>query len=436
MRRPLKLISLLLIASMALSVCACDTRRKGVEPEQLDEYEKPEHSVETVLPEPTETAPTTPEPDPTTPEPTATPTNTPKPIPDYQPLEIKNTIELIRFAEGALGMDYEEATVYLTKSLSISTFTPKDSFHDTSKNPSERFLRYMDKDIVVDGITYKSIGMHMQNGKVLQVNFTPRAEPILAKDESIDSKKINETLSKKIKAEFGDPIKGYKEDWIDFSESGVTGWYDGEYLISLFWGKSCQSKKGNDQLVLEITYPGDISTKTPTGRGNTGNTGNTDPSSTSGLTSDYVYVMSLLAFGKNLSGAQTALETCLMTTLGSPSEKKSSDKSYTVYTYSCDLTIDGVKYDQIDLYVGSKGIVYNVVYTTAKNTSDYITEYFKSVEGRFKTLIGAPAEETSDPGNKYVTRFKVADNIDLTVTADLKGNDSRCSFNLEDKTQK
>lgn len=65
MKRSTKLITLLLIASMALSVCACDIRRKGVDRIMLDEYDKPEHSVETTIPEPTETEPAPTEPDPT-----------------------------------------------------------------------------------------------------------------------------------------------------------------------------------------------------------------------------------------------------------------------------------------------------------------------------------------------------------------------------------
>ena len=87
MKRSTKFITLLLIASMALSVCSCGARRKGVEPVELDEYDKPEHSVETTIPEPTETEPAPTEPDPTTPE----PTTTTAPDTKYQPGEIKKS---------------------------------------------------------------------------------------------------------------------------------------------------------------------------------------------------------------------------------------------------------------------------------------------------------------------------------------------------------
>ena len=432
MKRSLKLISLLLIASMVLSVCACDNRRKGFEPELLDEYEKIEHSSETV-PEPPETDSTTPAPDPTTPEPTAVPTTAPGT--NYQPVEINNTIDLIKLGEGALGMNIEEATAYLVKSLKIDNFTPVDGPTDSNRIPVERTLRYLDKDIVVDGITYKCIGMYLRDGKVYQVTFSPRTEAIFLKDESFDSKGMNDTLSGILNTAFGKPISGYTEQWIDFAESGVTGWNHGEYIIALFWGKSCQNKKGNDQLVLEISYPGDISKKEPSGQ----TPSNTDPTTPGNqdknLTCDYVYVMSLLALGQNIDGAKSMLESILFIQLGDPVKTDNGDGT-TTYIFSCNMTIDGYKYDQIDVLVGSKGVVYCVEYETKHDSAETITEMFKHTEGRFKQLIDSSTDEVADPGKRYVTTFKVADNISLTVAAELSGNNSRGVFYLEDKTQK
>ena len=143
MKRSTKFITLLLIASMALSVCACDIRRKGVDRIMLDEYDKPEHSVETTIPEPTETEPAPTEPDPTTPE----PTTTTAPDTKYQPGEIKDTLDLIKLGESAIGMGYEDATTYLTQCLNIKEFTPVDGLFDSNNVPSERFRRYWDKNI-------------------------------------------------------------------------------------------------------------------------------------------------------------------------------------------------------------------------------------------------------------------------------------------------
>lgn len=239
MKRSTKFITLLLIASMALSVCACDIRRKGVDRIMLDEYDKPEHSVETTIPEPTETEPAPTEPDPTTPEPTTT--------------------------------------------------------------------------------------------------------------------------------------------------------------------------------------------TAPTG----GTTSSTD------LTSDYVYVMSLLTLGQKVDAAKTWVESILFSKLGDPVTETSSDKSYTVYSYPCDVKIDGVKYDQVDLYVSTaKNTVYNVAFLTAKMEHDPAADYYKGVTARFKQLISTAPDETEDPGNKYVTHFKAAENIDLSVTLTFNGNDSRLMFNVEDKAKK
>ncbi len=437
MKRYIKLISMLLIASMALSVCACDVRRKGFDHIMLDEYEKPEHSVETSLPEPTETVPVPTEPDPTTPDPTATAA----PNTNYQSGEIKNTIDLIKLSESAVGMGHEDATVYLTQALNLTKFTPIDGLFDKNNVPSERFLRYLDKDIVVDGVTYKSIGMHMMSNKVYQVSFTLRAEPILAKDESFDSKGINESLSAILNAAYGNPISGYTEQWIEFDENGVTGWNDGDYIVSLFWGKGCQGNKNNDQLVLEITYKGNISNKEPSGQvpDPTGTTpaptgGST---STTDITCDYVYVMSLLTLGQKVDAAKVWVESILFTKLGDPVTEKSSDKSYTTYSYSCSVKIDGRDYDQVDLYVSaSTDKVYGVSFITKKDGADAIKDYYKSVTDRFKKLITTPPDETSDSGKKNVSVFKAAENINLTITATLKGNDSRCAMTVEDKTKK
>ena len=437
MKRSTKFITLLLIASMALSVCACDIRRKGVDRIMLDEYDKPEHSVETTIPEPTETEPAPTEPDPTTPEPTAT--NAPDT--KYQPGEIKDTLDLIKLGESAIGMGYEDATTYLTQCLNIKEFTPVDGLFDSNNVPSERFIRYWDKNIDIDGVTYKSIGMHMKSNKVCQVTFTMRAEPILAKDESFDSKKVNEDLSAILTNAYGDPIPNYTEQWIDFTEKGVTGWNDGEYIVSVFWGQGCQGNKNNDQLVLEVNYNGNINTKEPTGQipdptGTTpaptgGTTSSTD------LTSDYVYVMSLLTLGQKVDAAKTWVESILFSKLGDPVTETSSDKSYTVYSYPCDVKIDGVKYDQVDLYVSTaKNTVYNVAFLTAKMEQDPAADYYKGVTARFKQLISTTPDETEDPGNKYVTHFKAAENIDLSVTLTFNGNDSRLMFNVEDKTKK
>ncbi len=230
---------MLLIASMALSVCACDVRRKGFDHIILDEYEKPEHSVETSLPEPTETVPVPTEPDPTTPEPTAT--------------------------------------------------------------------------------------------------------------------------------------------------------------------------------------------AAPTG----GSTSTTD------ITCDYVYVMSLLTLGQKVDAAKVWVESILFTKLGDPVTEKSSDKSYTTYSYSCSVKIDGRDYDQVDLYVSaSTDKVYGVSFITKKDGADAINDYYKSVTDRFKKLITTPPDETSDSGKKNVSVFKAAENINLTITATLKGNDSRCAMTVEDKTKK
>ena len=71
-----------------------------------------------------------------------------------------------------------------------------------------------------------------------------------------------------------------------------------------------------------------------------------------------------------------------------------------------------------------------------KAVIDAINDYYKSVTDRFKKLITTPPDETSDSGKKNVSVFKAAENINLTITATLKGNDSRCAMTVEDKTKK
>ena len=433
MKKSVKLISLLLLVSMVLSICACGKKKPGPGAKKIDEPFKPEHEVETTLPpEPTETDPV---PGPTTPAPTDTP------APTYG--DISTIKDLIELSEGAIGMTAEETTNYLTQALGIKTFTLKDKDLTNDGKSKERYLRHLDKDIVVDGVTFKSIGMHVNNGKVNYISYTVRVEAILAAKEPFEAKAIYDSVYPIITNAYGKELDGYTEQWIDFTKSGVSGWQHNEYTISTFWGEGCKGEAGNDQFVLVIQYKGDISQKEPTGGGNRPDDTNPTTTPTDGgtvspdqLTAEFAFSVIMLTLGQTPEQARSWLEISFNTKVKDPVTAKNGDGSYTIYAYACDLTIEGVKISQIDLLVGEgKDKVFNVNLKGQSEKKDKAIENYKMFQNKYKVLFGNPSEELHN-NDQDTVGFKISDNIELDTGALHTKKDSRCYICIEDRSLK
>lgn len=371
MKRFFKLISVILIAAMLLTTVSCAKRRKGAERIQSDGYAKPEAGLETDYTEPTETDPTGTDPD--LPTPTTAPANNGN--------TNKGAVELLTLAESVCGMKPEDAASVLANALGIKDFKAVDSNDTDAGGPLHRYLRYLDKDIVCEGIIFKSISLHMKNGIVYSVDYSMRVESIFEMNEEFDSENANTTLTAVINGTYGQPIDGYTESWVSFKKSGITGWKDGDFIISMFWGKGCQGVDGNDQLVLGVENVGDITAK-PTSAPSSGG-------GSEAYTTEYLFIAGLLFIGGNQSSTKMFIESTFATSLGDPvsSDKSPTSPSFTAYVYNCDIVVDGVKFDMVEIDVGdSTGNVYQVSFINSKEDSSKASSYQKTYAEKLGTL--------------------------------------------------
>ena len=287
MGKRIKFLSVLLAGAVLLSFCSCSRKHKGPGVIETDLPYKPERPYsETVYPVPTETEPT--DPTETDPAPTTTAT-TPT---------VNN------------GGAY----------YGITSYTASDSNYGDYGDPMERFLRDLNVDLVVEGVTFKSIGIHSTtDGYVGSVDYTMRKTAIFTSNEAFDSKGAYDTLYPEFVKAFGDPSDDYSSSWVDFDESGMNGWRYGDDGW-IFWGVSCQGVKGNDQLVIayEVDNPYNYVTSDPGSSG-------TVPTATRG--GDYdseisqVYEMMDGTMGLDKGMAQGAIQGYFGINLGKPEER-------------------------------------------------------------------------------------------------------------------
>lgn len=418
MKRSTKLISVVLIAAMLLATVSCAKRRKGAERIQSDGYAKPEAGLETDYTEPTETDPTQTDPD--LPTPSATPA--------ANAGTYNSAPELLTLAESVCGMTPEDAASALTKALGIQAFKAVDSDDKDTGGALHRYLRYLDKDIVCDGIVFKSISLHMKKGIVFSVDYCMRVEGVFTQNEELDSETANTTLTNVITRRYGQPIDGYTETWVDFNKSGITGWKDGDFIISMFWGKGCQGVDGNDQLVLGVEYTTNV-TANPTSAPSNGGTGD------EAYTTEYLFIAGLLFIGGNHSSTKMFIESSFATTLGNPvsTDKSTTSPSYTAYTYDCNIVVDGVEFNKVEIDVcDSTGTVFQVSFINSKEDTNTLTSYQKTFADKLGTLYEKPLTDKSSGDAKIqVIELDSGVKIESGSLVDGKNNSFWISFYKE-----
>ena len=176
MKRLVKIASLALAFVMAFSMCSCTAKpsRSGII--QNDAQSKPER------PFGQETEPVI-TPDPVTPQPTisATPTVTSVPVDvKKDPIELSVT-DLMYISELCVGLTPDAALKFLTDVLGIDDYNKTDSEFGSSGMPMERDLMELNRYINVEGVIFKSIGIHsLDSGLVYSVDYSVRETPVLA----------------------------------------------------------------------------------------------------------------------------------------------------------------------------------------------------------------------------------------------------------------
>lgn len=357
MKRPAKMASLALAAAMVFTMCACSAKPSRSGRIRNDEQSKPERqtgeTVETVA----------------TPTISATPTNSPVPDPTgaVKGAPVQMTVpDLMYVSELSVGLDPDQAEELLTAVLGITDYAVVDSGSASNGAPQERFLRNLDRDISVEGVIFKSIGIHTNSsGVVVDVDYTIRETAIFDTNEAFDSESYYNTLYPVFCDSYGDPSDDYQSTWVDFDKSGLYGWEDGDYWISLFWGMSCQSVKGNDQLVIGIEHSDRESVRN--GGGST-----TRPSATTSLEDVYGVMENCIGFDRGMT--ERYLENLFGIELGEPSDNFGEEKDRTIYTYDVDITMDGFHFNQIEIDVNSNFAVYHIGFINNVDDPDVLHE--------------------------------------------------------------
>lgn len=387
MKRCVKLISVVLAASMMLSFASCAKRRTGAERILSDESAKPEFGTEVTYTDPTETDPTAPQPTET--EPTST-------KPSSTGNSEQGIIALLQLGESVCGMTPDDATPVLAGALGLTDYTIKDSDNkDSSGKSTDRYLRYLDKDIISEGVVFKNVSMHMKNGIVYSVDYGMRVEAIFAQNEELASEEANNTLVPIITAKYGDPIPGYQESWVDFDKNGITGWQDGQFIICAFWGKGCQGVKGNDQFVVGVEYKGN--TNDP--GSSSGNGATPTPSGKDRNTSTYLFIAGLLFVGGDHTTTKMFIESTYGIKLGNPvsTDKSSTSPSFTAYTYDCKIEADGVVFNRLEIDVcDSNNRVFQVSFINNTDDEKDLVSYQKAFAQNLSKSYGKQLSDKSE----------------------------------------
>ena len=83
--------------------------------------------------------------------------------------------DLMYISDLCIGITPDAATELLTAVLGIDKYQTYDDHYGSSGLPMERTLRDLNKDVVVNGVVFKSIGIYSNDsGIVLGIQYTVR----------------------------------------------------------------------------------------------------------------------------------------------------------------------------------------------------------------------------------------------------------------------
>ena len=434
MGKRIKFLSVLLAGAMLISFCSCSRKPKGPGVLETDLPSKPERPYgETVIPVPTETDPT----DPTETDPAPTTTATTPTVNNGGVYEMTvNDIMLI--SELCIGMPVDAATEFLITVYGITDYLASDSNIGDYGDPMERFLRNLDVDLVVEGVTFKSIGIHSTtDGFVKSVDYTMRKTAIFDTNEAFDSKGAYDTLYPEFVKAFGDPSDDYSASWVDFDESGMNGWrYGDDCWISIFWGVSCQGVKGNDQLVIgfdcDDPYNYAVTDPGPSTQG-------TVPTATRG--GDYdseisqVYDMMDGTMGLDKGMAQGVIQGYFGINLGTPNVRDGEYDGQKTYSYNANVTICGIDFNVIEISTNSWGAVYHISFINNIESGDAIHEYVLAMTEEVNSIFGDPTMDyplTDDNSTIEFYDHDLDPNIVVSVGGYYTPNYNSLWFSLDD----
>ena len=191
----------------------------------------------------------------------------------------------------------------------------------------------------------------------------------------------------------------------------------------------------------DATYPDPTETEptnTPTAAPSTA-PNDTQPTSTTPTNSSngaydatYLFVAGILFVGGNQSTAKAFIEATFGTSIGEPvnTDKPQSTPSYTAYTYKCNIVVDGVEFDRVEIDVcDSNNTVFQVSFVNSKADDASLDLYQQTFAGKLKDVC---AKDLTDKSNGNVKSSVVVldsgTTIDVGNIKDGKNNSFWVSF--------
>lgn len=168
------------------------------------------------------------------------------------------------------------------------------------------------------------------------------------------------------------------------------------------------------------TAPNDTQPTTPT------------DGSSSAYDATYLFVAGLLFVGGNQNTTERFIEASFGTSIGKPvnSNKSTTTPSYTAYTYDCNIVIDGVEFNRIEIDVcDSNSTVFQVSFVNSKADDASLDLYQQTFANKLKEVC---AKDLTDKSNGNIkSSIVVLDNsttIDVGNVKDGKNNSFWVSF--------
>ena len=129
-------------------------------------------------------------------------------------------------------------------------------------------------------------------------------------------------------------------------------------------------------------------------------TGNGTPTGTSeeAYTASYLYISGILFTGADLNTTKMFVESSFNVKIGDPvsTDKSTTSPSYTVYTYECNIVIDGVEFNNLEIDVcDSTGVVFQTSFINNKENGTTLKSYQKQFADKLSTLFGTALTDKS-----------------------------------------
>lgn len=309
------------------------------------------------------------------------------------PDDSTSVADIIEMTEKCLGMQGDEARDYITGYFVLKDYREVDGVAGGYRLIN---LYDLDKDIVIGGVTFKSISITLNIFReVNHVSYSVRKTEIHEENEEFDIKRPFDRLQTVISAYYGNTNPSAHLPTVYCSESLKAGWYDGNYEILLHAGKGVEEVEGNDLFNLGV-YCGDP---------NAAKDGPEPPSDVTvppfeseDVSFGEVYEMMQSLIGleaeeaKDKAGEFFGIELSL--------DSRSDNSMWISYLYAADMYIEGIRFTVLTLQCNDVAdedidIVSSVKFLAKSSPEAEIHEQYQLLADKYQDILGEPTYETT-----------------------------------------